>query len=77
MLESPGDITDEERQTLIDLYDAEIRFTDEQIQRLVDHARSTLGEDTVVLFTADHGEEFGEHGDTATIRSTTREFTFR
>lgn len=62
MLESPAEITDEEQQTLIDLYDAEIRFTDEQIRRLLNHAEATLGEDTVILFTADHGEEFGEHG---------------
>lgn len=62
MLESPSEITEKERQILIDLYDAEIRFTDEQIKRLLKHARTNLGEDTVVLFTADHGEEFGEHG---------------
>lgn len=50
--------------TLVALYDAEIAFTDHEIGRLLDglgvpgdHAR-----DTVVVLTADHGEEFGEHG---------------
>lgn len=62
MLESPEELTEEEHQTLIDLYDAEIRFTDEQIQRLLDEARASLNGDPIVLFTADHGEEFGEHG---------------
>lgn len=43
----------------IDRYDAEIAFTDYYIDDLlkaVDHGN------TVVIFTADHGEEFGEHG---------------
>jgi arylsulfatase A-like enzyme len=61
MLESPEDITDAELQTLVNLYDAEIRFVDEQVQRLVEAARSQL-DDPVVIFTADHGEEFREHG---------------
>ena len=61
MLESPDEITDAELQTLIDLYDAEIRFTDEQVARLVDSARAEL-DDPVIIFTADHGEEFREHG---------------
>ncbi|MFC6722784.1 sulfatase [Halobacteriaceae archaeon SHR40] len=62
MLESPDDVTPEERQELIDLYDAEIRFTDHEIGRLVDEVKESWGEDAVVLITSDHGEEFYEHG---------------
>jgi arylsulfatase A-like enzyme len=44
-------------------YDAEIRHVDRHVGRLLDCLRS-LGryEDTTVVVTADHGEEFGEHG---------------
>jgi arylsulfatase len=47
----------------IDRYDAEIAHTDEQIGRLLTglEDRELLG-NTVIVFTADHGEEFGEHG---------------
>jgi arylsulfatase A-like enzyme len=54
------------------LYDAEISFTDHEIGRLLDglgqHGRS---DNAIVVFTADHGENFGEgnsffeHGDNA------------
>jgi arylsulfatase A-like enzyme len=43
----------------MDRYDSEIAFTDYYIDELLkafDHGN------TVVIFTADHGEEFGEHG---------------
>jgi arylsulfatase A-like enzyme len=47
----------------IDRYDAEIAHTDEQIGRLLTGLEDReLLADTVVVFTADHGEEFGEHG---------------
>lgn len=62
MLESPDEVTRKERQDLIDLYDAEIRFTDHEIGRLVNEVKNAWGEDTIVLITADHGEEFHEHG---------------
>jgi arylsulfatase A-like enzyme len=61
MLERPGDVTEAERQTLIDLYDAEIRYTDEQIGHLL-NTIDTAFDETTVLVTSDHGEEFGEHG---------------
>jgi arylsulfatase A-like enzyme len=46
-----------------DLYDREIRYTDAQVGRLVD-ALDELDPDhhTILIVTADHGEEFGEHG---------------
>jgi arylsulfatase len=46
----------------VDLYDAELRFMDEQIARLLEALRSrgTLA-NTLVVVTADHGEAFGEH----------------
>lgn len=43
------------------LYRACIRYIDEQIKRVIDTARE-LERDTVVVLTADHGEEFREHG---------------
>jgi arylsulfatase A-like enzyme len=47
----------------IDLYDGEIAYTDAQIARLLEELRNRGRlENTVILFTADHGEEFKEHG---------------
>lgn len=62
-IRDPESITTEERETLIDLYDAELRYTDEQIGVLLDRldARGLL-DDTLVIITADHGDAFGEHG---------------
>ena len=50
-------------QHLVDLYDGEIAYLDAQIGRLLTElrARGRL-ENTVVVFTSDHGEEFQEHG---------------
>lgn len=45
------------------LYDSEIAFTDLQVGRVLDRlAELGLDERTLVVFTADHGEEFLEHG---------------
>ncbi len=46
-----------------DLYDGEIRGTDDALRALVDHlARRGLMKSTVLVVTADHGEELGDHG---------------
>jgi arylsulfatase A-like enzyme len=45
------------------LYDGEIAFTDRHIGRVLDAVeRLGLTDDTLVVFTSDHGEEFGDHG---------------
>jgi arylsulfatase A-like enzyme len=43
-------------------YDSEIRFVDERVQGLFE--AFGWGRDTVVIVTADHGEELGDHGQT-------------
>jgi arylsulfatase A-like enzyme len=46
-----------------DRYDGAILFVDEYFQRLLSIlSDKKLLENTVVIFTADHGEEWGEHG---------------
>ncbi len=48
---------------LLDAYDEEIRFTDAGIGRLLERfVEKDLFDDAVIVFTADHGEEFYEHG---------------
>jgi len=48
---------------VVALYDGEIRYADAYVGRLVDALRAArLLDDTVVVVTADHGEEFYEHG---------------
>ncbi|HEY3571431.1 MAG TPA: sulfatase [Thermoanaerobaculia bacterium] len=55
--------TPELRQSLLDLYDAEIAANDAAFGDLIDLlARRGLWEDTVVVFISDHGEELFEHG---------------
>jgi len=46
-----------------DRYRAELTWLDGHLARLLDHVTAPpLGQRTVVVVTADHGEEFGEHG---------------
>jgi len=56
----------ENRETLNELvshYDAEIRHGDRWVGKLLDALRGRgLYDETFVVITADHGEEFGEHG---------------
>ncbi|MEF8789142.1 MAG: sulfatase [Haloarculaceae archaeon] len=60
---SPGDLTDTERERLRRTYREEVEYTDGCVGRLLDGLRRRgLLEETVCVLTADHGEEFGEHG---------------
>ncbi|WP_049919653.1 sulfatase [Haloarcula vallismortis] len=62
-IDDPESITDEERQLLIDLYDAEIRYNDERIGEFIEELGSRdLLENSLLVVTADHGDAFGEHG---------------
>lgn len=57
-IESRSDLAE-----LIAHYDAEIRYTDTHVGRLLNALRERgIYEDSTVVLTADHGEEFGEHG---------------
>lgn len=49
----------------LDWYDGSIRGMDAEIGRLLERLRALgLGEETLIVFTSDHGEEFLEHGRT-------------
>ncbi len=56
-------LDDADRRHIIATYDAEIRSADEALGELFGFLREKgLYEDTLIVFTSDHGEEFGEHG---------------
>jgi len=53
-----------ELKLLISLYDGEIRYADQAIGLLLEKLqRLNILNDTFIVVTADHGEEFGEHGE--------------
>ncbi len=56
-------VSEDLRQNIIDLYDAEIRYTDESlVQPLMDTLKKLdLYDNTMIILTSDHGEEFFEH----------------
>jgi hypothetical protein len=63
MRDSGGELSPEELEYTMLLYDAGLRSLDRQIGRLLRTLeRRGRFEDTVILITADHGEEFFEHG---------------
>jgi arylsulfatase A-like enzyme len=59
----PEEMTDEQWTLLEKLYDAECAYVDDKFETLIAElqTRDAL-EETVVVFTADHGELLGEHG---------------
>lgn len=57
------DMSQEDLTHIIALYDGEIRFTDEHIGKLLDTLEQKgLDKNTLIVVTADHGDEFFEHG---------------
>ena len=55
-------LTATELQAEIDAYDAAIAYLDDELDRLVGALRDAgLLDNTIVVVTSDHGEEFGEH----------------
>lgn len=53
----------DEREWIRELYEAEVRYVDENVGRLLDHLRRRgIYDDSLIVFTSDHGEEFWEHG---------------
>lgn len=62
MQEEPERLDDHDTETLEQLYDAELRYTDQQLGRVIDTIEENVGlDETLVAVTADHGEAFGEH----------------
>lgn len=56
------DPSDEERDWIRELYLAEVRYVDREVGRLLDGlARLGPPEETLIILTSDHGEEFWEH----------------
>lgn len=59
----PDEVTDGEWKLIRGLYDAECAYVDDQFDALLNALDERgLSEETVVVFTADHGELVGEHG---------------
>lgn len=57
------DLRPADRERIHSLYLAEIDFTDHELARLLDHLRGAgVLDRTITVLTADHGEEFWEHG---------------
>lgn len=61
-LHRAGKLSPDDQRYLKGLYDSEVRFIDENIQRVLSFLKSAhLDDTTFVIVTADHGEEFWEH----------------
>jgi arylsulfatase A-like enzyme len=58
----PEELSEAEWKTQQQLYKAECAYLDDQLSKLFTHVSKNVHEDTLVVFTADHGEMHGEHG---------------
>lgn len=64
MLENPSQVTSEEIEVLQAFYDAQVYYVDQQCGHLLNYLEDNgWRENTLIAITADHGDEFGEHGD--------------
>jgi arylsulfatase A-like enzyme len=62
-IKRPDEVSERERERLLDTYRDEIEYTDACLGELFDGLRERASfDDTTVAITADHGEQFGEHG---------------
>jgi arylsulfatase A-like enzyme len=60
---SPETLTIDDHERIVDMYDSNLSYCSRQLDRLFDELETrALWDDTNLLFSADHGEEFHEHG---------------
>jgi len=60
---NPQNITEEEKATVIEMYQKEVAFLDQQLKKLLDFIWEKLGrKNTLVILISDHGELLGEDG---------------
>jgi arylsulfatase A-like enzyme len=60
---SSADMREEDRDLALALYGAEVKYVDRSVGKVLSVIEDNgLLEDTIVIITADHGEEFFEHG---------------
>ena len=58
----PDELTEADRRRLCDLYDSQLRYTDEQFGEIVRTLKRTgRYDETLLVVLGDHGEAFGEH----------------
>lgn len=62
-INKPEEISEDERQTLIDLYDEEISYVDSEIEKFFEELeKRDLLANSLILIVGDHGEAFGQNG---------------
>ena len=62
-LPTPEPISENDVKYLVSLYDGEIRYVDLHIEKLLEKLESMkILDDSLIIITSDHGEEFLEHG---------------
>lgn len=55
-------LTSEERDTIMRIYDSEVEYVDKKVGELISQVDKLNGiENTIIVVTADHGEELGDH----------------
>jgi arylsulfatase A-like enzyme len=61
-LTANNELTERNKKAIIALYDGQIRYVDENIERILTFLKKKqLLKNTVIIVTSDHGEEFWEH----------------
>lgn len=61
-LADPNYLNDAEIEVLRDWYAACVEYLDDELEVFFDFFKRELQEDTILILTADHGEQLGEHG---------------
>lgn len=61
-LDDPDYFNDKEIQFLRNWYNAAVQFLDDELERFLEFYRRELQDDTILILTADHGEQLGERG---------------
>jgi len=61
-LADPSYLNEDEIEVLKRWYAASIQYLDDEFGRFIEYYKSELADDTILVVTADHGEQLGEHG---------------
>jgi len=56
-------VPQEEKERIILLYDHGVRYLDDILKKFIESIPKKVTESSVIIFTSDHGDEFGDHGD--------------